>query len=169
MRCPWIVFWANVWINERTYNNRQTNYFSKCFYSKAHKLILKSNSRNTNLAGGSVHASEISLAYGKKYTTQISNQGAQADRKMCKTSKIKYSKIRHFLDYRVQKFTWTFFKNFATWRRFKTGQALRSAVMKISCILNSSKDNFIKKSPPFCQQHRRHVNILIYRTALFHC
>ena len=46
-------------INERTHNNRQRNYFSKNVYSKAHKLILKSNSRNTNLAGGSVHASKI--------------------------------------------------------------------------------------------------------------
>ena len=54
-------------INERTHNNRQRNYFSKKFYSKAHKLILKSNSRNTNLAGGSVHASEIGWAHGKKY------------------------------------------------------------------------------------------------------
>ena len=36
----------------------------------------------------------------------------------------------------------------AAWWRFKTGQALRSAVMKIPCILNSSKNNFIKKSPP---------------------
>ena len=33
--------------------------------------------------------------------------------------------------------------NFAAWLPFKTGQALRSAVMKIS---NSSNDNFVKKS-----------------------
>ena len=46
-------------INERTHNNRQRNYFSKNFYSKAHKLILKSNSRNPNLARGSAHASKI--------------------------------------------------------------------------------------------------------------
>ena len=41
-------------INERAHNNRQRNYFAKNFYLKTHKLILKSNSRNTNLARGSV-------------------------------------------------------------------------------------------------------------------
>ena len=35
-------------------------------------------------------------------STQISNQGAQADLKMYKTLKIKYSQMRNFLDYRVQ-------------------------------------------------------------------
>ena len=90
-------------INERTHNNRQSNYFSKNFYSKAHKFIIKSSSRNTNLAGGSVHELVKSAEHSKnRYTTQISNQGAQADLKMYKTSKIKYSQIRHFLDYRVQ-------------------------------------------------------------------
>ena len=103
MLCLRIVFWANViWINERTHNNKQRNYFSKNFYSKADKLILKSNSRNTNLARGSVHASKIGWAHGKNYSTQISNQGAQADLKMYKTLKIKYSQMRNFLDYRVQ-------------------------------------------------------------------
>ena len=48
-------------INERTHNNRQRNYFSKNFYSKAHILVLKSNSRNTNLCRGSVHASTASV------------------------------------------------------------------------------------------------------------
>ena len=89
-------------INERTNNNRRRNYFSKNFYSKAHKLILKSNSRHTNLARGSVHASKIGWAHGKNYSTQISNQGAQADLKMYKTSKIKYSQTRNFHDYTVQ-------------------------------------------------------------------
>ena len=89
-------------INERTHKNRQRDYFSKHFYSKAQKLILKSNSRNTNLARGSVHASKIGRAHGKNYSTQISNQVAQADLKMYKTSKIKYSQIRNFLDCRVQ-------------------------------------------------------------------
>ena len=103
MLCLRIVFWANViWINERTHNNKQRNYFSKNFYSKADKLILKSNSRNTNLARGSVHASKIAWANGKNYSTQISNQGAQADLKMYKASKIKYSQTRNFHDYTVQ-------------------------------------------------------------------
>ena len=61
---------------------------SRTFYSKAHKLILKSN-----LARGSVHASKIGWAHGKNYSTQISNQGDQADLKMYKTLKIKYSRI----------------------------------------------------------------------------
>ena len=137
-------------INERTHYNRQRNYSSKKFYSKAHKLILKSNSRNTNLAGGSVHASEIGWAHGKKYTTQISNQGAQADLEMYKTSKIKYrySQIRHFLDYRVQNLPENSSKTSLLGVLFKIGQALRSAVMKISCILNFSTNNFIKKSLP---------------------
>ena len=101
MRCLRIVFWANVnqWKNTQ---HGQRNYFSKNFYSKAHKLILKSNSRNTNLALGSVYASKIGWAHDKNYSTQISNQGAQADLKMYKTCKIKYSQIRNFLDYRVQ-------------------------------------------------------------------
>ena len=90
-------------INERTHNNRQINYFSKNVYSKAHKLIFKSNSRNTNLARGSVHASKISWSHGKNYSTQISNQGAGADLKMYKTSKINYPQIHNVLDYRVQK------------------------------------------------------------------
>ena len=97
MRCLRIVFRSNV-INERIHNNRQRNYFSKNVYSKAHKLILKSNSRNKNLARGSVHASKIGWAHGKNYSTQISNQGAQADLKMYKTSKIKYTQIRNFLN-----------------------------------------------------------------------
>ena len=59
---------ANV-INERTHNNRQRNYFSKSFYSKTHKLILKSNSCNTNLAHGSIPYSEIGQAHGKNYST----------------------------------------------------------------------------------------------------
>ena len=85
-------------INERTHNNRQSN-----FFSKAHKFIIKSNSGNTNLAGGSVHELVKSAEHSKnRYTTQISNQGAQAGLKMYKTSKIRYSQIRHFLDYRVQ-------------------------------------------------------------------
>ena len=54
-------------------------------------FALKSNSRNTNLARGSVHASKIGWAHGKNYSTQISNQGAQANLKMKKTSKIKSS------------------------------------------------------------------------------
>ena len=86
-------------INERTHNNRKRNYFSKYFYSKAHKLMLKSNSRDANLARGSVPAiSKISWAHCKNYSTQISNQGAQADLKMYKTSKIKYTQIRNFLN-----------------------------------------------------------------------
>ena len=75
---------------------------SRIFYSKAHKLILKSNSRDPNLARGSVHARKIGWAHGKNYSTQISNQGAQAELKMYKTLKIKYSQMRNFLDYRVQ-------------------------------------------------------------------
>ena len=39
-------------------------------------------------------------------------------------------------------------QNFAAWWRFKTIKALRSAVIKIPCILNSSKDNFIKPEKP---------------------
>ena len=72
---------------------------------KEHTTIdreIKSNSRDTNLARGSVHASKIGWAHGKNYSTQISNQGAQADLKMYKTLKIKYSQMRNFLDYRVQ-------------------------------------------------------------------
>ena len=41
-------------------------------------------------------------AHDKNYSTQISNQGAQADLKIFSTSKIKYSQIPHFLDNRVQ-------------------------------------------------------------------
>ena len=104
-----IVFWANV-INERTHNNRRRNYFSKNFYLKTPKLIPKSNSRNTNLAHGSVQwASKIGWAHGKNYSTQISNQGAHADLKMNKTSEMKYLQIHkfpiwksNFIDYRVQ-------------------------------------------------------------------
>ena len=73
---------------------------SRIFYSKAHKLILQSNSRDTNLARGSIHASKIGWAHGKNYSTQISNQGAQPDLKMYKTLRIKYSQMRNFLDYR---------------------------------------------------------------------
>ena len=98
MRCLRIVFWSNV-INERIHNNRQRNYFSKNVYLKAHKLILKSNSCNKNLARGSVHAlSKIGWAHGKNFSTQISNQGPQADLKTYKTSKIKYTQIRNFLN-----------------------------------------------------------------------
>ena len=45
---------------------------------------------------------KIGWTHGKNYSTKISNQGAQADLKMYKTSKIKYSQMRHFLVYRVQ-------------------------------------------------------------------
>ena len=49
-------------INERTHNNRQRNHFSKSFFLKTSKLILKkSNSRNTNFARGSVHSYEQSF------------------------------------------------------------------------------------------------------------
>ena len=90
-------------INERTHNNRQRNYFSKNFYSKAHKLILKSNSRNTNLAVDPFTQVK-SAEHMAKNIQQISNQGVQVDLEMYKTSTIKYrySQIRYFLDYRVQ-------------------------------------------------------------------
>ena len=58
--------------------------------------------RDTNLTCGSIHASKIGWAHGKNYSTQISNQGAQADLKMYKMLKIKYSQMLNFLDYRVQ-------------------------------------------------------------------
>ena len=60
------------------------------FYSKAHKLILKSNSK--------VKSTEhVATIIQHKY------QGAQANLKVYKTFiKIKYSRIRNFLDYRVQ-------------------------------------------------------------------
>ena len=107
--CLRIVFSANV-INERTHNNRQRNYFAKNFYLKTQILIPKSNSRNTNLARGSVQwASKIGWVHGKNYSTQISNQGAHANLKMYKTSKMKYLQIhkfpiwkRNFIDYGVQ-------------------------------------------------------------------
>ena len=58
-----------------------------------------------------------------------------------------YSQIPYFLDYRVQnvpelvqKLVWLV--------AFQKRPALLSAMLKISCILNSSKDNFIKKSLP---------------------
>ena len=50
-------------IKERTHNNRQRNHFSKSFFLKTSKLILKkSNSRNTNFARGSVHSYEQSFS-----------------------------------------------------------------------------------------------------------
>ena len=52
-----------------------------------------------------------------------------------------------------------FFKNFAAWLRFKTGQALRSAVKKILWISNSWKDNFVKKNLPLST--KRKLNILL--------
>ena len=54
--------------------------------------------------------------------------------------------MRNFLDYRVQNVPENSSKTslLAAWWRFKTSEALRSAVIKIPCILNSSKDNFIK-------------------------
>ena len=57
------------------------------------------------------------------------------------------------------KCTWKFFQNFAAWLRFKTAQALRSAVMKISWISNFSKDDFVKKSLPFST--KRKLSILL--------
>ena len=94
------MFWANV-INERTHNNRQRNYFAKNFYLKTQKLIPKSNSRNTNLARGSVQwASKIGWAHGKNYSTQISNQGAHANLKMYKTPKMKY--IHKYINFQFE-------------------------------------------------------------------
>ena len=56
--------------------------------------------------------------------------------------------MRNFLDYRVQNVPENSSKNFATWWRFKTSKAFRSAVIKIPCILNSTKDYFIKPEKP---------------------
>ena len=59
------VVWRSYFelINERTHNNRQRNHFSKSFFLKTSKLILKkSNSRNTNFARGSVHSYEQSFS-----------------------------------------------------------------------------------------------------------
>ena len=77
-----------------TQQQTERNYFSKNL--KTHKLILKSISHTGNLAHGSVHASKVRWAHGKNYSTQISNQGAQADLKMYKASKMKYLEIHRF-------------------------------------------------------------------------
>ena len=62
-------------MKEHATTNREKLFFEKL---KTHKLILKSISRTANLARGSVHASKIRWAHGKNYSTQISNQGTQA-------------------------------------------------------------------------------------------
>ena len=54
----------------------------------------------------------------------------------------------NFLDHRVQNVPENSSKTSLLGRRFKTSKALRSAVIKIPCILNSSKDNFIKPEKP---------------------
>ena len=45
--------------------------FLEKFYLKTHELILKSNSPNTNVAHGSVHASKIGSAHSINYSTQM--------------------------------------------------------------------------------------------------
>ena len=79
------------------------NYLSKNFYSKAQKLILKSNSGNTNSACRSVHASQKNRlsTWQKLFNTNLES-GRSSRSQMYKTSKIKYLQIRNFLDYRVQ-------------------------------------------------------------------
>ena len=79
---------------KNTQQQTERNYFSKNL--KTDKLILKSISRTGNLAHGSVHASKVRWVHGKNYSTQISNQGTQADLKMCETSKMKYLEIHKF-------------------------------------------------------------------------
>ena len=68
---------------------------------------------------------------------------------------MKYLQIHKFR-FKTYFCTWKFFINFAAWLRFKTGQVLGSAAMKIS---NSSKDNFVKKSLPLST--KRKLSILL--------
>ena len=56
--------------------------------------------------------------------------------------------MRNFLDYRVQNVPENSSKTSLLGGPFKTSKALRSAVIKIPCILNFSKDNFIKPEKP---------------------
>ena len=128
--------------------------FLEKLYLKTHKLILESNSRNTNTAHGSVHASKIGWAHGKNYSTQISNQGAQADLKMYKTSKIKYLLIHNSLFKNVIFLTKEYnlyLKILQKLRCLVAFQNRPSAPMtEIYWNSNSSKDNFVKKKASLC-------------------
>ena len=44
---PAIMFLTNV-MNKQTENNKQTNCFLNVFYSKTHKITVKTNSSNTD-------------------------------------------------------------------------------------------------------------------------
>ena len=130
---------------------------------KSQKLILESNSRSTNLARGSVHASKIGWAHGENYWTQISNQGAPVDLRMYKTPKSnKYKYIifllkRYFLDGRVQNVP----ENSQKLRCLVAFQNRPNApMMEISWISNFSKDSFVKKSLPLST--RRNLTILLH-------
>ena len=111
---------------------------------------------------------QVKSTHGKHHSTQISNQDGELKptSKCIKRLRWNIYKYIHkfpfknviFLTIEYQS-TCKFFKNFAAWLRFKTGQGLRSAVMKISWILNSSKDNFVKKSHPLSA--KRKLSILL--------
>ena len=60
----------------KEHRTADTEIIFETFYLKTRQVILTGNSRNTNLARGSV------FSYAKNYSTQISNQGAQADLKI---------------------------------------------------------------------------------------
>ena len=152
-------------MKEPTTTHRET-ISQRVFIQKTHNFILKSNSCNTNLARGSVHTSKIGWAHGKNiYLTQISNQGAQGDLKMYETSKEKYLQIYKLPFKNVIFLTIKYKMYLKIVQKLRClvafQQTLRSAVMKISWISNSSKDNFVKKSLPLSTKRKLPVSILL--------
>lgn len=135
-----------IFIKERMHNNRQKNYFLEIFYSKTHKLILKSNSRNTInwLVDRFMQIKLIDCEQMAKSNTNLKS-GTEADLKMLKTSK-KYLQIHKFpfqnviflSMYSVQKVP----ENFSKTSLLGQGQGL----CRVKKTLNYAKDNFVKKS-----------------------
>ena len=93
--------------------------FLKNIYLKIHKLILKSNSRNPNLARRSVYASKNRLStWQKLFNTILKSRRSSRSQNVYNV----YDEI--FTN--STKCTWKFSKHLAAWLCFKTGQALRS-------------------------------------------